>query len=139
MKNLNKTNSQLEKILWKWFSLFIRLRDSDYNGMCVCITCGKIFHYKSGDAGHFISRNHKSTKYDEKNVNAQCAADNRFQSGKQYEHGLAIDKKYGHGTAEFLLLKSKMVCKRKASDFIYMIGEYKLKAKNEAKRKKIIL
>lgn len=120
-----KSNKQLEAILWKWFSLFIRLRDSNSKGICYCITCGKPMHYKEADAGHFVSRNYKSTKYEEKNVNAQCPYENRFLSGKQYEHGIAIDKKYGLGTAEILLSKSKMVCKRTTSGLINMIEYYK--------------
>lgn len=54
------------------------------------------------DAGHFISREKPATKYHEKNVNAQCKECNRFKAGNQYSHGIAIDKKFGNGTAEHL-------------------------------------
>jgi len=134
-----KSKSQFEKTLWTWFSRFIRLRDADRNGMCKCITCKKIFFWKEGDAGHFISRNHKATKYDIQNVNAQCIHCNRFQSGNQFEHGLAIDDKFGSGTAQKLLIKSKMACKRKESDYFYLIEEYKNKAKQEASKKGITI
>jgi hypothetical protein len=50
------------------------------------------------------------TRWDEENVNAQGRGDNRFLSGKQYEHGQAIDRKHGAGTASKLLIKSKGVC-----------------------------
>ncbi len=50
------------------------------------------------------------TRWDEQNVNAQGRGDNRFLSGKQYEHGHAIDRKHGAGTADKLLIKSKGVC-----------------------------
>jgi len=120
-----KSNKQLEAILWKWFSLFIRLRDSDFDGFCECVTCHKVDYYKLMDSGHFVSRDRKSTKFDEKNNHAQCPACNRFKSGKQYEHGIAIDQKYGHGTAEELLLKSKMTCKRSSGDLINLITYYK--------------
>ena len=120
-----KSNKQLEAILWKWFSLFIRLRNADSDGMVECITCGKVYHYKSMDAGHFVSRNNKSTKYNEKNVNVQCPYDNRFQSGNQYQHGIMIDKIYGEGTALNLMRYGNMVCKRNQSDLINMIEHYK--------------
>lgn len=55
-------------------------------------------------AGHFVSRRHKSTKYNELNVNAQCCSCNYYRSGEQYKHGVAIDQKYGRGTAEKLML-----------------------------------
>jgi hypothetical protein len=129
------SNQKLEATLWKYFSLFIRLRDSDKNGICRCITCGKKDHYKNMDAGHFITRNNKSTKYDEKNVHAQCKRDNRFLSGKQYEHSKMIDEIYGEGAANDLLLKSKMVCKRTDADLRAMIMFYKQKVKELEKYK----
>jgi hypothetical protein len=92
------------------FSEFIRLRDSDKNGICKCITSGEFKHWTEVDAGHFITRDNMATRWDEQNVNAQGRGDNRFKSGKQYEHGLAIDKKHGPGTASKLLVKSKGVC-----------------------------
>lgn len=119
-------SKRIKNRLDRVFSLYIRLRDSR-DGLCKCITCGKLFSIKEGDAGHFISRKHESTRYDEKNVAAQCRYCNRFSQGKQFEFGGAIDKKYGIGTAEKLLLKSKMACKRDTSDYRYMYEFYKVK------------
>lgn len=97
--------------LWKHFSKFIRLRDSDENGICQCFTCPTRLEWNSGgmQAGHFISRRHWATRYHEKNVHAQCVNCNHFQSGRQYEYGLSLDKKYGAGTAEYLLAQSRQV------------------------------
>ena len=93
------------------FSLFIRLRDSDHNGVCKCITCGKIDHYTAMDAGHFVTRDNMGTRWEEENVNAQCPACNRFKSGKQFEHGLAIDRKFKQpGLASKLVIKGNGVC-----------------------------
>ena len=55
-----------------WFSKFIRLRDADENGIIRCISCGKPVFWKQSDAGHFIKRQHKATRFNEKNANAQC-------------------------------------------------------------------
>lgn len=93
----------------RYFSEYIRLRDSDQNCNAICITCRKVAHISEMDAGHFIDRSHKATRYEEQNVNAQCRACNRFQSGRQYEHGIAIDLKYGAGTADELLLQSRKI------------------------------
>ena len=110
----------------KYFSLFIRKRDS-INGLARCITCGKLV--SDPDCGHFISRRFQSTRYDEKNAHAQCKKCNRFQNGNQYEHGKAIDRKYGEGTADKLLQKSKMQCIRKAHDFEHIAKTYREKLK----------
>lgn len=93
--------------LWKAFSIFIRLRDADKNGYCRCITSGKLVHWSECDAGHFISRRHMATKYDEQNVHAQGRGDNRFRSGEQLLYAKAIDKKYGPGTADRILARSR--------------------------------
>jgi hypothetical protein len=107
----SRTKSLAMKKADKYFSEYIRLRDSDNYGNIICITCGKVVTYEEADAGHFIDRSHKATRYNERNVNAQCRTCNRFQSGRQYEHGIAIDLKYGNGTAKHLLEKSKEIIK----------------------------
>ena len=98
--------------LWKVFSIYIRLRDADKNGIVTCITSGRRYHWKDVDAGHFISRRHLATKFNEQNVNAQSRHDNRFSSGEQFKYAKAIDKKWGAGTADKLLVLSRMTCKR---------------------------
>lgn len=123
--------------LWKVFSVWVRMRDADENGYITCITSGRRVHWKEADAGHFISRKHLATKFDEQNVNAQSRHDNRFASGKQYEYGLAIDKKYGKGTAEKLYIKSKQVCKRSKFDVDVMTDYYKKKVKELKESKKL--
>lgn len=115
--------------LWKVFSEYIRLRDADENGFITCITSGRRVHWKEADAGHFISRRHMATKYNEKNVNAQSRHDNRFAAGKQFEYALAIDKKYGKGTAEKLLIQSKQTCKLGQFEIDQMTKYYKEKVK----------
>lgn len=102
----------------KYFSEYIRLRDKDK----MCVTC---FGGGVNDCGHFISRRFEATRFDEKNSNGQCIKCNRFQYGNQFEHGQAIDRMYGEGTAAELLQKSKMTCKRSRFDFDHIAQEYK--------------
>lgn len=91
------------------FQTMIRYRD-DFT----CITCGKRF--KTGErtklhAGHFVSRACKSTRWDEENVNAQCAYCNFQQSLGNvwviHQYELALEAKYGKGTVERLLQKGR--------------------------------
>ena len=97
-----KTISKLKKELDKWFSLYIRLRDS-HNGLVQCFTCGCVKHYKKGmQNGHFQSRSFLATRFDEENCQAQCVGCNMFKQGEQYKFALNLDAKYGEGTAEHL-------------------------------------
>lgn len=114
--------------LWKVFSEFIRLRDSK-DGFGNCCTCGKLIHYKEGHAGHFISRRHKATKFDEMNVHLQCVSCNTFHNGRQFEYSLFLDKRYGPGTAERLLQKSRQTYKMTSKEIDELTKEYKEKVK----------
>ena len=99
--------SKIIKKLDRVFSEYVRLKNADHAGNCKCITCGKTFHYKNIDAGHFVSRRHIIVRFDELNVFPQCKYCNRFLNGLQYEYGKAIDSRYGKGTADKLMAKSK--------------------------------
>ena len=98
-----------EKRAWTWFSKYIRLRDcirtTGRKDMFKCISCGAITAFGSGDAGHFISRSYKATKFDERNVFGQCAKCNRFLQGqwdKMYE---AIRDLHGQETIDDLMIQ----------------------------------
>lgn len=49
-----------------------------------------------------MSRRFNVLRYDEENVNAQCYRCNVAFSGEQYKYAVALDRKYGEGTAERL-------------------------------------
>lgn len=95
--------AQLKKDADKWFSQYIRLRDSDLNGIAECITCGAKIHWKKIQNGHFVSRKTNTLRYDDENCNAQCLGCNMFKSGEQYLYSKAIDLKYGDGKADELM------------------------------------
>lgn len=109
----------------KWFSMFIRLRDSDANGIATCITSGKRAHWRTMDCGHYVSRAKQATRYDEHNAHAQGKMSNRFQGGHFVEHGNAIDRIHGEGTAKALREKGLMRCSRTTSDFLFIADTYR--------------
>jgi|TARA_R110000851_G_scaffold156047_3_gene298534 hypothetical protein len=62
----------------KLLQRLVRLKASDENGYCQCVTCGKIDHYKSMQGGHFYSRRHLVFKLFEENLHPQCAGCNLY-------------------------------------------------------------
>ena len=134
-----KSISKLKKELDKYFSLYIRLRDAtDREGLCQCITCGKVSHYKKGiQNGHFQSRRFMATRYDEQNCSSQCIACNLYRGGEQYRFALAIDSKYGEGTAQELEFLARTIVKFTRSDYEEKISYYKDAVKNLKKQKGI--
>ena len=121
-----KSISKLKKELDKWFSLFIRLRDATDEGLCQCFTCGKVDYYKRMQNGHFQSRRFMATRFSEDgNCEVQCVACNMFRGGEQYKFALALDSKYGEGTAEELESLARTIVKFTRVDYEDSIRYYK--------------
>ena len=109
LKKRKKTKiSTLDNKLWRIFSKYIRLRDRFQDDYCRCISCGSIHLWKDMHAGHFIGRRHKSIKFDEINVHAQCCKCNTFGEGEQWKYGKALQKKYGEDVIDQLEVKKKL-------------------------------
>ena len=111
-----KRQPDLKAKLDKEFSLFIRLRDTMPSGFR-CISCGQIKPYEQADCGHYINRQHMSTRFDETNCNAQCRKCNRFMEGNIQGYRQGLIAKYGE--QRVLLLEAKKNQTRKYSDFEY--------------------
>jgi len=122
---VKKSVSKLKKELDSWFSKYIRLRDANDMGVAQCFTCGKVDHYKKLQNGHFQSRRHHNTRWDEKNCQVQCVKCNLFLQGMQWQFGLKLDAKYGLGTAEELEFMSKVNVKMMRIDYVEKISYYK--------------
>ena len=122
---MQKSISKLKKELDKWFSLFIRLRSATKEGACQCFTCGKVAHYKKMQCGHFQSRRHHATRWNETNCQVQCVKCNMFEQGEQFKFGLRLDNKFGEGTAQELEFLAKQIYKFSRFDYEEKISYYK--------------
>ncbi|MBP1616143.1 MAG: putative recombination protein [Bacteroidetes bacterium] len=132
-----KKKPDLKAKLDKEFSLFIRLRDAMPNGCFRCISCGHIKPFEQADNGHYINRQHMSTRFDEMNCNAQCRKCNRFMEGNIQNYRKGLIAKYGE--QKVILLEAKQGITRKYSDFEYeqLIKYYKALNKKLKKEKEI--
>ena len=97
--------SLVEK-LDKVFSIYIRRRYA-INDIAKCVTCGKEDHWSKLQSGHFMSRKHLSTRWNEDNCQVQCAGCNVFRYGEQYKFSLYL----GDKLSEQLHIQSKQICK----------------------------
>ncbi len=107
--------SALVERLDKVFSKYIRLRDAMPSGLFRCISCGKIKPIEQADCGHFHSRTHMSTRFDEDNCHAECRYCNRFSADHLIGYRENLIKKIGG--QRFLLLEVKAHETRKWSHF----------------------
>lgn len=113
-----------EQKLWKVFSEFIRLKFSNENGFCQCYTCGAIRYWRNIDCGHGIGRQHKATKFDEKNNRPQCKVCNGLEGGKREEFKKQMDLEHGAGTWDLMELKSRQRSKMGAFEFDVLAKHY---------------
>jgi|GEM_PF-3481019 len=121
-----------KKVLWTWFSKFIRLRDSNEKGICACITCEREHKWNDGllDAGHFEAKNKGNSIYfDEQDVNGQCRYCNKWLSGNLAVYRVKIDEKWGAGTADRLAIKARETKSFTEKELIEKINYYKIEVK----------
>ncbi len=85
------SRSKLVKKLDAVFSQYIRLKDS-VGEIATCFTCGKKDHWKKLQNGHFQSRKHYATRWDEQNCQVQCAGCNVFRYGEQFLFAKYLDE-----------------------------------------------
>jgi len=119
---------KLVKKLDDVFQMYIRERD----GWRCCI-CNKVLPKDRTNmhAGHFISRKHYSTRWDERNVHAECAYHNLIQSFgdvetiTKYESFLKL--KYGGEIIDDLIQKSHEIYHLNRGDLMEKIDFYKEK------------
>jgi len=115
----------LVKKLDSIFSEYIRRRYAK-DDIAECVTCGKQDHWKRLQAGHFMSRKHYATRWDETNVQVQCSGCNVFRYGEQYKFALYL----GAIVSEDLLVKSREIKKFSNFELVEMYESYKQKLKD---------
>lgn len=116
--------SKLKKEADRLFSLYVRQKDIDHDGNTKCVTCGKVAHWKNLQAGHYISRNHLSTRWEELNVFPQCVGCNIWGRGKHDEYAIYLIEKYGNNILELLHKQKQQITRMKRADYEALIEKY---------------
>jgi|TARA_R110002153_G_scaffold98322_2_gene233342 5-methylcytosine-specific restriction endonuclease McrA len=126
LKTKKPARKTLVKKLDTVFSIYIRQRKA-IDDIAECVTCGKKDHWKKLQNGHFMSRKHLSTRWDEDNCQVQCAGCNVFKYGEQYKYSVWLESNLGSGSSDRLLQKSRTTLKIADFELIEMIEFYKNK------------
>lgn len=136
-KRLRSRSNSLKNKLDDVFSEFIRLRDSRDDGTFVCISCGRLLPYDQADCGHYINRKHMSTRFSEKNCNAQCRSCNRFDEGNIQGYRRGLIAKYGEPVVLMLEASKNQINKLSEFEYKAMIDHYRKEVKRLKKEKGI--
>lgn len=78
------------------------------------------------DCGHFMSRKHYATRWDEDNCQVQCKGCNVFRYGEQFKFGVNLNKQK-QGLADKLHAKSRETAKFSNPELLEMIEYYQEK------------
>ena len=117
-KQPKPTVTKVKKQAIMWFNRAVKYRDSEpVEGqlLFICITCPRRILFRDRDgkfnraahAGHFQPHHKENTRFNECNVNGQCATCN-YNQGEQYRYSKELDLKYGLGTADELVKLAKV-------------------------------
>jgi len=112
------------KKLDKVFSIYIRKSYANDFGMATCYTCGKFAHWKDLQNGHFISRGHMATRWDESNCKIQCSGCNIFKNGNYTEYSYRLLKEIGEKGMDELMAKKKQIKQWSIAELKELIKKY---------------
>ncbi len=121
----DKTISKLKKELDTVFSLYIRLKDADEDGMVACYTCRVKYHYKKMHAGHYALRGYMATRWDEMNVKPQCGVDNLWRKGEPILFREHLIEEYGEEAVKALEARTKIITRLNRDYYLENIAKYK--------------
>lgn len=119
-KDKTQTIRSLKIKAWGVFSLYIKNRDN-----WTCFTCGKHEQSRNMHGGHFISRRHNSTLFDERNVHAQCSGCNMYRNGEPHLYAQKLAKIHGHEWLDKLIEDSKVTKKFTREELLEICEKYK--------------
>ncbi len=89
------TLPKLKKKAQEVFNKYIRLRDSN-DGYFKCISCSQVKSIDQMNAGHFFAvKGYDGLRYDELNVNGECAGCNCFNESHLIGYAINLKKKIG--------------------------------------------
>lgn len=119
------------------FSRFIRLRDAIPGGAFKCISCGQFKRIEQADCGHFHSRKHMATRFDELNAHAECRACNRFSADHLIKYQENLIRLIGQEEFDKLNIRAKGIKQWSETDLKELSKHYKALADKLSKEKGI--
>ncbi len=117
--------SKLTKELDRVFSIYVRSKAADANGYAECYTCGVKKPWKELQNGHFVSRMHRSVRWEVKNCRVQCYACNVMRSGNLAEFTVRLQRECGAEFVDQLLKMKYHIVKHSTVELQNLIDWYK--------------
>lgn len=116
--------STLKNRAWTEFSIFIRLRGADSEGMNRCVTCRVSKHWKQLQAGHFIAGRLNSNLFDERGCNPQCYSCNVGKHGNGVMYYKFMQRTHGEAVIDELIRQNDITQKWLPGQLESIRGKY---------------
>lgn len=129
-----KTVAKLKQEAASLLQKLVRMKYANDIGMCECVTCGTVGHYKDMDGGHFVSRTHNATLLVEENIHPQCKHCNKYKNGNIDSYSLFMIDTYGLDAMRELIASKHQPRKFTDIELLELIAEYKLRIKEQEQR-----
>lgn len=123
------TPKKLKEKADKLFSEYIRQKYS-LNGLTSCYTCSTRLPWKEMQNGHFVSRVHLSTRWEEKNCRPQCMPCNIWRKGNYDEYSRNLVREMGPSILDDLNRLKNTIKQMRRADYELLIEELELKIKS---------
>ncbi len=124
----SRTINQLRDEAARLFQKLRRMQEANTEGMCRCVTCGKIDHYKNMHGGHFIPRSRQASLLKDWNVWPQCPGCNTYHmlhGTAAYEYVFFMIEQYGQDFVRHQLDNQHQKHKWNREELNRLIDEYK--------------
>ena len=131
--------SLLKEKAWKWFSLYVRLVDSDWSGMVHCITCGVQKSFREMQAGHFTPGRRKFILFDKRGCYPQCYQCNVKLKSNPRKYDRFMETKQGADVIAELDRLSELTEPWTTIELKEILVTYKQKALREAQQRGITI
>lgn len=125
-KKKSKSLSKLVKELDAVFSQWIRQKYAK-NGLVKCVTCNLVKPIKEMQNGHYVSRVHRATRWDEENCHPQCVGCNMFKEGNKAQYTEYLLDEIGEERLRKLIKRGQEVRKFSGAELQQLIDSYKWK------------
>lgn len=119
------TDGQLKRRVWKEFSIFIRTRGADSDGMNECVTCGRRLHWKELQAGHFVRGRLNANLFDPRGVQPQCYQCNIHFQGNVIKYYKWMLANFGQAVIDELEAQNNVTRKWQGGELQHLLDFYK--------------
>lgn len=124
-KRKKLSTGRLKKRAWIEFSIYIRTRYANEEGMVQCCTCDSVKHWKQMQAGHFISGRLNSNLFDERGCHAQCSKCNVIRGGNGPKYYQFMRDAYGEDVINELLRQNDQTHKWAPNELESLYEKYR--------------